>query len=67
MIGMREPPSEASARTRCAECGMPIPDQPEEATPDMLLCDGCEAGEASESLSFETPEGCCRPIPQSRD
>lgn len=26
---------------RCDNCGLPIPEQPENATYDMLLCDGC--------------------------
>jgi len=33
----------ACTRISCTNCGLPIPDQPEDATPDMLLCDECHA------------------------
>ena len=28
-------------RIRCERCGLPIPEQPEKNTFDMLLCDRC--------------------------
>jgi RecJ-like exonuclease len=32
-------------RIRCSNCALPIPDQPEDATSDMLLCDQCSNNE----------------------